>query len=98
MLFGPFVNDAFADLGKAGSGELSKLENTARAPNKRLKQTSSLQGGSLPPLPPPKKKKKTFLSLPTSPSNPILLFPCFSYPTILPTLSPPSPTHSTSYP
>ena len=25
MLFGPFVNDAFADLGKAGSGELSKL-------------------------------------------------------------------------
>ncbi len=56
MLFGPFVNDAFADLGKAGSGELSKLENTARAPNKRLKQTSSLQGGSL-PLPPPKKIK-----------------------------------------
>jgi len=25
MLLGPFVNDAFADLGKAGSGELSKL-------------------------------------------------------------------------
>lgn len=25
MLFGPFVNDAFADLGEAGSGELSKL-------------------------------------------------------------------------
>jgi hypothetical protein len=25
MFFGPFVNDAFADLGKAGSGELTKL-------------------------------------------------------------------------
>ena len=63
MLFGPFVNDAFADLGKAGSGELSKLGEYCTSMKQEIEaDVVSARWVSLPSPPysphPHKKKKK----------------------------------------
>lgn len=66
MLFGPFVNDAFADLGKAGSGELSKLGEYCTSMKQEIEaDVVSARWVSPPPFshkkkdpPPPKIKNK----------------------------------------
>ncbi len=60
MLFGPFVNDAFADLGKAGSGELSKLGEYCTSTKQEIEAdvVSARWVTRLSPSPPPKKKEK----------------------------------------
>jgi Peptidase family M48 len=63
MLFGPFVNDAFADLGKAGSGELSKLGEYCTSMKQEIEAdvVSARWVSPLLPSPTPKKKKNHFI-------------------------------------
>ncbi len=58
MLFGPFVNDAVADLGKASSGELSKLGEYCTSSKQEIEAdvVSARQVSSPPSHPPPQKK------------------------------------------
>jgi hypothetical protein len=62
MLFGPFVNDAFADLGKAGSGELSKLGEYCTSMKQEIEadvvSARCVSPSSSPPLPSHQKKKE----------------------------------------
>jgi hypothetical protein len=63
MLFGPFVNDAFADLGKAGSGELSKLGEYCTSTKQEIEAdviSARWVSSPPPPLPPPKNKMETY--------------------------------------
>ena len=69
MLFGPFVNDAFADLGKAGSGELSKLGEYCTSMKQEIEAdvVSARCVSFLPLLPHPHQKiNKFILSAPNS--------------------------------
>jgi hypothetical protein len=93
MLFGPFVNDAFADLGKAGSGELSKLGEYCTSMKQEVEADVvsarwvrvSLPFSLLPfPFSPPQKKRtlppkkrKIILSVPNSLTK-FLLCPDYS--------------------
>jgi len=53
MLLGPFVNDAFADLGKRGSGELSKLGEYCTSTKQEIEaDVVSARWVSLPSFPP----------------------------------------------
>jgi hypothetical protein len=66
MLFGPFVNDAFADLGKAGSGELSKLGEYCTSMKQEIEaDVVSARWGSIylspTPSPPQKEEINTIL-------------------------------------
>ena len=56
MLFGPFVNDAFADLGKAGSGELSKLGEYCTSMKQEIEADVVSARWVSPSLPHPHKK------------------------------------------
>ena len=62
MLFGPFVNDAFADLGKAGSGELSKLGEYCTSTKQEIEADVVSARWVSPLLLPPPKKKPIYLS------------------------------------
>ena len=77
MLFGPFVNDAFADLGKAGSGELSKLGEYCTSTKQEIEADVVSARWVSPPSSPSKKIKikKTFLSCPKLTDDDIMLFP-----------------------